>query len=269
MSLCDSIDTLSMAYLDDELATEERHELEAHITECTECRAHVDAGRADHAFLRDALQAPRASDSMKMRLTRSLDEADREEVRAQRKRWSQYLLPGSAIMAAAAAILVFVGVGNKAPVDHVGSVAKAAVHQQMRSLPYEVQGPATASWLHENFASAEIPEMEKAGSHLIGGRLLPQGINGHDGVLLAYQVTIKNQPFVLKEVVVNDLNSDEMSDGQEVHIGERTMHVLSSDGHAEVTYVDANHIGYMFTAEGLPVDELLALVSKTSLVGPQ
>jgi len=35
MSLCESIDTLAMAYLDDELAAEERHELEAHLTECT------------------------------------------------------------------------------------------------------------------------------------------------------------------------------------------------------------------------------------------
>ena len=55
MSLCDSIDTLSMAYLDDELAAEERRELELHLTECTSCRAHLDGERAEQATLHRAL----------------------------------------------------------------------------------------------------------------------------------------------------------------------------------------------------------------------
>ena len=55
MSLCDSIDTLSMAYLDDELAVEERHELETHLTECAICRTHVDGERADHELLQRVL----------------------------------------------------------------------------------------------------------------------------------------------------------------------------------------------------------------------
>ena len=41
MSLCESIDTLAMAYLDDELASEERRELETHLHDCNACRAEV------------------------------------------------------------------------------------------------------------------------------------------------------------------------------------------------------------------------------------
>ena len=46
MSLCESIDTLAMAYLDDELASEERRELDTHLTECVSCRAEIDGARA-------------------------------------------------------------------------------------------------------------------------------------------------------------------------------------------------------------------------------
>ena len=266
MSLCDSIDTLAMAYLDDELAAEERHELEAHLTECTECRVHLDTSRADHDMLRTALQAPRASDSMKMRLRLSLDAADRDEARATRKRWSQYVLPGSAIMAAAAAILVFVGVGTQPPGQHVGTLAKAAVHQQSRSMPLEVQGASTGQWLRKHFEpTMEPPEVR--GSQLLGARL--GSALGHDAALLSYQVSIENQSYVLNMLKIHDVTNDEMSDGQEVQVGDRTMHVLLSDGHTAVTYLDANHMGYMFSAEGLPVDQLVTLVSKTSLVGPQ
>ena len=45
-NLCHSIDTLSMAYLDDELAAEERRELELHLGECASCRGHLDGERS-------------------------------------------------------------------------------------------------------------------------------------------------------------------------------------------------------------------------------
>src|SRR4051794_28931741 len=132
MSLCESIDTLAMAYLDDELAAEERHELEAHMTECTACRSQLDGERAEHVMLRTALVAPPASDLLRAKIGRALDGEDR----AARRRWAQYLLPGSAMLAAAAAIAVFVSVK---PVDdhQVGPVARAAVRQQLRQLPMQ------------------------------------------------------------------------------------------------------------------------------------
>src|SRR6185436_19937339 len=99
MSLCNSIDTLAMAFLDDELAAEERRELELHLLDCASCRQHVDGERADISLVRKA------------RIARALDGEDAEAARRERRRWSQWLLPGTAIAAAAAAILLFVGVG--------------------------------------------------------------------------------------------------------------------------------------------------------------
>ncbi|HEU4613604.1 MAG TPA: zf-HC2 domain-containing protein, partial [Kofleriaceae bacterium] len=111
-----------MAYLDDELAAEERHELEAHLTECASCRATIDGERADHSLIRRALATPPAPDLLRARIGRALDEHDRASNKEQRRRWSSYLLPSSAILAAAAAIAVFVGV--QAPsTKHVANVA--------------------------------------------------------------------------------------------------------------------------------------------------
>src|SRR4051794_14024113 len=110
MSLCSSIDTLSMAFLDDELAGEERRELELHLLECAACRAHVDAERSDLALVRGALVAPPASDLFKKRIARALDAEDAQTQQAERRRFSRYLLPGGAMMAAAAALVVFVAV---------------------------------------------------------------------------------------------------------------------------------------------------------------
>ena len=108
MSLCQSIDTLAMAYLDDELVAEEKRELELHLLECTECRSHVDAERADLDLVRGALVAPPAPDMLKARINRALDVEDRESAKALRRKWSQWILPGTATIAAAAAIMMFV-----------------------------------------------------------------------------------------------------------------------------------------------------------------
>src|ERR1044072_1644561 len=102
MSLCKSIDTLSMAYLDDELAAEERHELETHLTECAQCKSHVDQERADRAIVRRARKGGPARDLLRARIGKALDAEDRAEQKAQRRRWYQYVLPGSAMIAAAA-----------------------------------------------------------------------------------------------------------------------------------------------------------------------
>jgi anti-sigma factor RsiW len=267
MSLCDSIDTLAMAYLDDELAAEERHELDTHMTECAACKGQLERERADQSVVRRALAAPPAPDMLKARIARAIAAEEAAQVKAERKRWSQYLLPGSAVIAAAAAIAVFVGVRPSQP--KVNAVAVEAVRQQTRQLPLEVQGASTGPWLRQHFApQMEPPQLAETNSQVIGARLLPRGINGHDGALVSYEVNLTGQAFVLSVIAVRDVRDDEMMDGTEVAVGGRTMHVLEEDGHTMVTYVDANHIGYMFFAPDLSANELVWLVGKTSLVGP-
>jgi anti-sigma factor RsiW len=267
MSLCESIDTLSMAYLDDELASEERRELELHLTECTGCRAHVDSERSVHELLARSLAAPPAPDLLQARVSRALDAEDASASRAARRRLSQWLLPGSAIAAAAAAIAVFVSVKPMAERD-VGAIAHDATRQVTRQLPLEVEGASTGPWLQQHFASMEVPRIAEPSSRIVGARLLPHGINGHDGALLSYKLDLTGNPFVVSVLVIRDVRDGEMSDGDEVEVNGRTLHVLESDGHVAVTTIGANHMGYMFMAPELSTNELVWLVGRTTLVAP-
>jgi len=271
MSLCKTIDTLAMAYLDDELAAEERHELEAHLTECASCRDMLERERADRSMIRRALAAPPASDVLRARITRALDEQVREDTKQQRRRWTSYVLPSSAIAAAAAALAVFVAVQTPSSTQKVANVAQDAVRQSSRALPLEVQGPGTGPWLQQHFASdITPPQFVDESTQLLGARLLPSGINGHDAAMMRFQVRLPGRsPFQLDVLAVHDLRDDEMRDGTPVQLNDRTLYVFEDRGRAVVSYVAPNRVGFMFIAPELSVRELLTLASRANLVAPQ
>jgi anti-sigma factor RsiW len=270
MSLCKTIDTLSMAYLDDELAAEERHELEAHLTECASCRATLEQERMDRSMIRRALAAPAAPDMLRARLSRAFDEQDREETKQQRRRWTSYLLPSSAIAAAAAAIAMFVAVQTPDAPQKVTNVAHdVAKVAGQRELPLEVQGPGTRPWLKQHFASdVALPQFGgEESTQLLGARLLPNGIDGHDAVLMRFQVRVPDRaPFLLEVHAVHDLKGDEMPAGTAVRINNRTLYVLEQSGRAVVSYVAPNRVAFMFVAPELTVNELVGLVGRANLV---
>jgi anti-sigma factor RsiW len=268
MSLCQSIDTLAMAYLDDELAAEERRELELHLGECGECKQHLETERSELQMLRGALAPPPAPDLVKARIARALDEEDvrvagTERQRA-RTRLGKWLLPGSALAAAAAALLVFIGVGFKPAADRQQTVAKEVVRQQTRSLPLEVQGASTGTWLREHFAPVEPPQFTEPGIELIGARAT--AVAGHDAALLRYLVNVGVNRVSLTTVLIADLRDGELSNGSELKIGNLMFHVHDADGQPAVSYVDENHVGYVFTSERMSVKELIEVVVTSDLI---
>jgi anti-sigma factor RsiW len=266
MSLCQSIDTLSMAYLDDELAAEERRELELHLLDCASCRHHVDAERADLELVRKALVPPPAPALLKARIARALDAEDAAAARSVRRRWSQWLLPGSAMMAAAAAILVFVGVGTPSSRQDSATALGDVAKQQTHSLPLEVQGASTGPWLRDHFAPVEPPQFAEPGIALLGARLLPNGIANHDAALLQYLVAIGPNRVTLTAVVLKDLRGDELSGGQAYQVGDMVLRVHDANGMPAVTYVDpSDHVGYVFASERLTAEELIRFVLSTDL----
>jgi len=266
MSLCQSIDTLSMAFLDDELAAEERRELELHLLDCTSCRHHVDGERADLELVRKALVAPPAPALLKARIARALDAEDAASARIERRRWSQWLLPGSAMLAAAAAILVFVGVGTPSSGER-SAVAMDVAKQQTHALPLEVQGASTGPWLRDHFAPVEPPRFTEPGIALLGARLLPNGVANHDAALLSYLVAIGVNRVTLTAVVLKDLRGDELSGGQAYQIGGLVLRVHDANGMPAVTYVDPrDNVGYVFASERLTAEELIRLVVSTDLI---
>jgi anti-sigma factor RsiW len=262
MSLCESIDTLSMAYVDDELAAEERRELEAHLTECAACRAHVDSERADHSLITRALAAPPAPDMLRARIARSLDAEDKVLVREQRRRWSQYLLPGSSIIAAAAAIAVFVGV--KPLEKSEGKIAMPAMRLAARAMPASVQMmPSAPAAL--DIAAGGPPHCSSSNMVQLASQ---QGvINDHDATMYSYRVDTGRGAFGLSQLVIKDVADDELDGRDEAQIGGHVFHIIhDAQGHAAVTYVDTQHHGYMFFAPELSENDLLSLVA--SCIGP-
>lgn len=270
MSLCQSIDTLAMAYLDDELVAEERRELELHLLSCAACKAHVEVERAELAIVRKALAPPPAPPALVAAIQRMLDDEDRRAVRAVRRRWTQFFLPGSAGLAAAAALAVFV-LARPASDPAGGPVATEAVRVQSRhSMPLEVQGAATGPWLQKHFEpSLEPPQFTGSGIQLLGARLT--AVAGHDAALLRYEVTASGRRAILTAVVIDGLRGHELSGGVPVRVREHTLYLHDIDGTPAVTYVDqgatsGRRIGYTFASSELRPQELLELVVSTDLV---
>jgi anti-sigma factor RsiW len=261
--LCESIDTLAMAYLDDELADEERRELELHLLGCPTCRAHVDGERAELDLIRRALVAPPAPDLLKARLDRALDGEDREAARVTRRRWAQWALPGAAMLAAAAALALFVFV-RPPQAEPTGSVAREVVRQQARPMPMEVQGESTGRWLRAHFRPVEPPRFA-SGIQLVGARLT--AVAGHEAALLRYQVAIDTNRVTLTAILIDDIREGELAGGQAIRVGDRTLHVHNANNIPAITYVDAAGMGFAFAAERLTAQELLELVVSSDLIG--
>jgi len=268
--LCQSIDTLAMAFLDDELAAEERRELELHLIDCASCKQHVDTERGELLSLRKALAPPPAPDMVKARLAVALDKADRDEVRQERQRarstLGRWLLPGAAMLAASAAIFAFVMIKpSQAP--QTGAVAKEVVRQQARSLPLEVRGVTeTRPWLRENFANIEPPQFHAPNLDItyLGARLT--AVNGHNAAQLRYIVTSGDSRFTLTAVVIDQLSADDLTGGTPIKVGDRTLHIHDANGIPAVTYVDENHMGYAFASDRLSAQSLLELVVSSDLI---
>jgi anti-sigma factor RsiW len=261
MNLCESIDTLAMAYLDDELAAEERHELETHLTACGSCRAHLEGERADHALITRALAAPPAPDLVRARIAQALDREGAAQVRDGRRRWSRWILPGSSMLAAAAALVVFVsGATLTGTSDRASAVASEAVRQAASGpIRLEVQGPGTESWVREHFASIEAPRFAEPSVQTLGAR--GTAINGHDAVMFSFRVDTSAGSFVLTSAALDNVRPDELDGGEPVQVGNHVLHVIQYNGQFGVTYVDANHHGYIFFAPQVPADELVRLVA--------
>jgi hypothetical protein len=131
-SLCASIDTLAMTYLDDELADEELRDFEMHMIDCAACRQRVDAERDALADLRSKLAPPATPDVVRARLIDSLDAEDGRAAREDRKsRVASWFLPGAASFAAIAALALFAW--SRVPEKVPDSVASDVARTQMQS----------------------------------------------------------------------------------------------------------------------------------------
>jgi anti-sigma factor (TIGR02949 family) len=261
---CTEIDTLVHTYLDGELADSDVNEFEEHSAECRECAARIEDEIAFRDRLRRRLAAPRAPQGLHTRIGVLLDQEDRVSASARRRSRFAWLLPATASVAAAAALILFVTTNNASlPVE---SVAADAVNAHMRRPPVEVQGQAASvsPWIKKHFDSqVDVPRFASADVSLRGARL--SHLRGHNAAQLFYRVDRNNQRHDMQVHIINasDLN---LSSKSKRVIGGREVWVGVERGYSVVTFKDANGVGYVFTSDMEDADLFDLVVSSDLLL---
>src|SRR4029077_15428594 len=131
-----------------------------------------------------------------------------------------YVLPGSAIAAAAAAIAVFVGV-NPNQTREVSTVAHEAIRLASRQMPYDVRGAQTTNLLQQEIgiAGPSCPDAQ-----VIGAR--QTAVNGHAGVLVSYNVGGR---FALTALAMKNVSPEELDGNIEYRAHGRLLHVVQTE----------------------------------------
>jgi anti-sigma factor RsiW len=255
--LCDSIDTLAMALYDGELAGDELRDLELHLTECAACREHTDREGAAISGIRRKLAPPPTPDLLRARVMRALDAEDK----ATRRPLSAWLLPGAAVVAAVAALALFVSARNPSPAR---SVTDTVAMTTTRSRPLEVEGAATNQWVQRNFdPSVALPTFASARVDQWGARL--SDVFDREAVVLYLRVTTPEGYSPDVQVTIFDARGLQL-DGRRMEINGRALLVGVSRGRSVVTYRDGRDHAYVFTSSQLSPDDLLDLVGTSSLL---
>ena len=261
---CSEIDTLVHAYLDGELADIDLNEFEEHTAECPECATRLRDEIAFRDHLRRRLAAPRAPQALRTRIDVLLDQEDRVTASARRRSRFAWLLPGTASVAAAAALILFVTTNNASlPVE---SVAADAVNAHMRRPPVEVQGQASrvSPWIKEHFDSqVDVPRFAGTNVSLRGARL--SHLRGRDAAQLFYQVDRNNQRHDMQVHIVTGADFNLSAKSKRV-IGGRDVWIGGERGYSVVTFKDDSGVSYVFTSDMEDADLFDLVVSSDLLL---
>ena len=257
MPLCDSIETLSMTFLDGELAGGEARDLELHLVECAGCRGHLDQAAGEHARRRQRLVPPPPPELLRGRVLRALDDEDRRR----RKPLASWVLPGGAALAAVAALAVFVGLPR-------GGTTGAAVDGEVvgavtRNRPVEVRGPAVEPWVRANFdPGLMLPTFHDSTVKSVGARI--SRVLDRDAAALNYRVDVDGD---LVEVAMFVLDARGLRWGGEPReYGGRTLWLSQARGWSVVKLRDRNQHAFVFVSASMEVEALAELVGRTSLI---
>ena len=147
---CNDFEALTQAYLDEELAEHELTDFESHRSNCSDCRALLAAETAFREILRRRLAPPAAPGHLISSIQGILDNEDNLRATANRgKRWS-WVLPSTASVAAAAAVILFtvnLVTNHRAP-ERVASVNVNQANPMrplMRATPVDVRPQSSLS----------------------------------------------------------------------------------------------------------------------------
>jgi len=265
-NLCNDISKLIPTYLDGELAESELYSFEHHIAECPECEAEVADERAFLDTIHSALATPPAPDTLRARLTKQLELEEAKIAKRERRARRAWLLPGTASLAAAAALIVFVLDLTQPASNDNSESADTVVATAERPNPIAIATSSrdTIDQSAREFLRIPVraPRFSGTDANLEGWK--PMRKAGRLSALFVYQVNINGSSYRLEVQTLDARNLDLRSAERRV-VGGTEVWITQTPGVSAVTYRDANGVAYIFTSH-LDTDDLVRLVVKSDLV---
>ncbi len=260
--VCNSIDTLSMSYLDEELAPEEKRELELHLLDCSSCRDHLHEERQEVELLRQRLAMPGAPDLVRAKVMRLLDKEDAQTSRSLlTERVGRWLLPGASIAAAAAALLVFAFASTPGDGRDAALPFAKVVSQPPATLVVHGEAP-TETWLPTQIAGTVAPRFD--GIDLLGGDTVE--MNGRLIAKLVYQVSTTSSRRLQLTGYLFRVRAGELTSGNPIRCGGHHLRLGHIGDQPVVTYIDENDVGYIFASRDLSEQAVFELVCTSNLL---
>ena len=273
MSLCQSIDTLAMAYLDDELAAEERRELELHLLDVRDVQApRRERTRRARAWCARRSSPPPAPDAA--------EGADR--ARARRRGPRERRAPSAAPLVAAGSCPARRSLAAAAAIARVRRVGRPPAERRVERRARRAGGRARSRRARCRSRSRARAPGRGCAQHFAPGRAAAVHRAGHPAARRAAHgggraTTPRccgtssrsgSNRFTLTAVRHRRPPRRRAAGGAR-RSRSATACSTSTTRTAcpAVTYVDENRIGYMFASERLSPQELLELVVSSDLIG--
>jgi len=260
------------AYLDGELEGADLAELERLLATSPEMRAKVEEAEREHLALRAMLRPPRAPAALRARVLDQLAVEDRHTRRSKVSAALSWSLPATSVLAAAAALVLFM-VRTGQPTDVPTTRAGEALVAPRMATPHPQAMPVVARTVAAEaeqppafdryFASPITPPRFAAQSVRLDG-WRPARLRGYEAIELQYTIVTESGAHQLTVHILDARNID-VSGQRRVATAGHVMWVDRPLGFTAISYQDRSGVGYVFTSD-MAEDELMTLVMSSDLL---
>ena len=251
---CGDVHKLVHPYLDGEFEEGDRALLEEHLAGCDGCRRLVAFESSFKHGLKARLKRPAAPPALRQRVLSALDRADAAGDGPVPRLWRR-AMPVAAVLAAAAAVAVFLGTPARNAADGAPLV-EDAIRAHEKNYPIEVSG--NEEKVKVFFAGrvpvpVRPPHLGHPGAALVGAR--HGHLRGRDAAQIVYQVDSSSMTVTIFDA--GGLRLDSLPRSRRV--GTHHLYTGTARGYNVVLYEDRG-VGYVFTSD-LDEDRMVDLVS--------
>jgi anti-sigma factor (TIGR02949 family) len=237
---CAEADTFLHAYVDGELAGDDRHAFEAHLQTCEQCTQASRFQARFKAAVRGHLPRPALPVGLRSRIQGALAAAG-----APRRLWPWQSHPRAFTVAAAAAAALLLYAGNlqRTPRSPVLEQAVSTFHHD---LPLDVLSESCAKvsdWFRGKVDFALQPAGVDSGTRCQGGRLI--NVRDRLGAYVVYQVPAGHRLGVM----VAPSDSEPLAGTRQRVLHGRRVYVDQQRGVSTVTFREPSGLDYVFTAD--------------------